>query len=80
MAAEYGKAILVSTHPRTRKRLEEAAQERWITRFIRFHAPFGFLDYGKLQLHAFCVVSDSGSVTEESSILDFPCRHHTGSA
>lgn len=67
----YGYPVVVSTHPRTRNRLEKAG----LTvegRDIRFLKPFGFLDYNKLQMNAFCAVSDSGTISEESAILDFP--------
>ena len=71
VAEEWGWPVLVSTHPRTRKRLEAgggpAAHE-----LVRFHEPFGFLDYNRLQLGAACVLSDSGTISEESTMLGFP--------
>lgn len=62
--------VLVSTHPRTRAKL----QERSALNFegIIFHEPFGYFDYNNLQRNAFCVVSDSGTISEESSIIGFP--------
>lgn len=67
---EYGLPVLVSTHPRTRNRLESLPQET--KEGIIFHPPFGFHDYIKLQKEAKLVLSDSGTISEESSILGFP--------
>lgn len=63
--------VLVSTHPRTRKRLEEFGLIDTVGAAIRFSKPFGFHDYNKLQMTAACTVSDSGTISEESSILGF---------
>ena len=71
ISKKYGKPVIFSTHPRTRKRLENQKKIK-LDKTIRFLKPLGFLDYVKLQMNAFCVVSDSGTITEESSILDFP--------
>jgi UDP-N-acetylglucosamine 2-epimerase (non-hydrolysing) len=68
---EWGFPVLVSTHPRTRKQLEGIPGYDE-TDGVIFHEPFGFLDYVKLQIHATCVLSDSGTVSEESMILGFP--------
>lgn len=66
----YGLPVLVSTHPRTARRLDE--QPASLKDGIRFHAPFGFNDYVKLQRSARLVLSDSGTISEESAILGFP--------
>ena len=64
--------VIVSTHPRTRKRLESHGEASRLDPRIRFLKPLGFLDYVHLQRKATCVISDSGTLTEEASLCDFP--------
>lgn len=71
LVKEYGLPVIVSTHPRTRKRLEALDCQLHVSTII-FSKPFGFLDYIRLQMGAFCILSDSGTITEESSLLNLP--------
>jgi UDP-N-acetylglucosamine 2-epimerase len=68
---KYQKKVIVSTHPRTMVRLK-SLNKFYMNEKIEFMKPLGFFDYIALQLNALCVVSDSGTITEESSILNFP--------
>ena len=71
IADKYRKPVIVSTHPRSRKKLE-TQNHMGLPAGVQFLKPLGFFEYVKLQMKAFCVLSDSGTLTEESSILSFP--------
>jgi len=66
---QFSLPVLVSTHPRTQKRVEASGRS---VAGVTFHKPLGFHDYNQLQLKAYCVLSDSGTIAEESAILGFP--------
>lgn len=71
MTKIYQMPIIISTHPRTRNKLESIGYEH-TNKLIRFSKPYGFHEYNKLQMDAFCVISDSGTIAEEGSILNLP--------
>ena len=71
IARKYSLPIIVTTHPRTKKRLE-LLEDFAMHELVCFHKPFGFCDYINLQINSFCVVSDSGTITEEASMLHLP--------
>jgi len=71
LAESYDCPVVVSTHPRTKKRLDALVLGK-LNPHIQFLKPFGFCDYIKLQMEALCVVSDSGTITEEGSLLNLP--------
>jgi UDP-N-acetylglucosamine 2-epimerase len=71
LATTYGYPVIVSTHPRTRKRLDALGLTETHS-LIDFAKPFGFFDFIKLQMQATCVISDSGTITEEASLLNLP--------
>lgn len=69
---KYNFPVVVSTHPRTMKRLERINLLKVANKKIIWHKPFGLIDYINLQMNSFCVISDSGTIHEDSSILNFP--------
>ena len=72
VAEKFRLPVIVSTHPRTKNRIEQLDGDIKVNPLINFMKPMGFFDYIKLQQEAKCVISDSGTITEESSILGFP--------
>jgi UDP-N-acetylglucosamine 2-epimerase len=72
VAKKYKLPVIVSTHPRTQNRIDQVDMDIEINPLVKFIKPIGFFDYIKLQQNAFCVISDSGTISEESSILSFP--------
>jgi len=72
LASKYDMPIVVSTHPRTQRRLALLGLDKISDPRILWHKPFGLIDYITLQINSFCVVSDSGTIHEDSSILNFP--------
>lgn len=70
LSKQYDMPLIVSTHPRTKARLEEHGSQ--IDSRVQFLKPFGYHDYVRLQCDAFCTISDSGTISEESSVLGFP--------
>lgn len=70
IAEHYGKRLIFSAHPRTQKRLQ--IKKCQLSDNIELMKPLSFADYNKLQMNAFCVISDSGTITEESALLGFP--------
>ena len=71
LTKKYSMPIIISTHPRTRKKLEDIEYQNE-NPLIRFSKPYGFHEYNNLQMNAFCVISDSGTIAEEASILNLP--------
>ena len=70
LSEKYNLPVIVSTHPRTQKKVDESTIK--LNKNIRFEKPLGFLDYNYLQINSKVVLSDSGTISEESSILNFP--------
>lgn len=70
LVAAHDMPLILSTHPRTRKRLDALGLS--FDPRVQDMKPFGFHDYNKLQMQAFCAISDSGTIAEEASILEFP--------
>jgi UDP-N-acetylglucosamine 2-epimerase (non-hydrolysing) len=71
LTRKYNMPVIISTHPRTRKKLEDVNYKNE-NPLIRFSKPYGFHEYNNLQMNAFCVLSDSGTIAEEASILNLP--------
>jgi UDP-N-acetylglucosamine 2-epimerase len=71
IARKYDKPVIVATHPRTMKRLQ-ALDRKDLDARVQFQKAMGYFDYNKMQMEAYCVISDSGTITEESSILNVP--------
>ena len=71
LTIKYNMPIIISTHPRTKKKLEDIDYQNE-NPLIRFSKPYGFHEYNNLQMNAFCVISDSGTIAEEGSILNLP--------
>ena len=72
IAEKYDMPVIVSTHPRTRNRIDKMKDKVKPNKLVKFIKPLGFFDYINLQKSSLCVISDSGTITEESSILRFP--------
>jgi UDP-N-acetylglucosamine 2-epimerase len=72
LAEKYNYPVIVSTHPRTQKRLDDIKDEINLNPLVNYMKPMGFFDYIALQKNSCCVISDSGTITEEASILNFP--------
>ena len=72
LAEKYNYPVIVSTHPRTQKRLDDIKNDIELNSLVKYMKPMGFFDFITLQKNACCVISDSGTITEESSILNFP--------
>jgi len=71
LVKKYNMPIIISTHPRTKKKLEDINYQSK-NNLIKFSKPYGFHEYNNLQMNAFCVISDSGTIAEEGSILNLP--------